>query len=237
VVQAAIDVGISKMILLSTDKAVYPINAMGISKAMAEKIVIAQSRELRERTSPVLCITRYGNVMASRGSVIPMFIERIKAGQEILITDPRMTRFLMSLGESVELVVQAFQNGKQGDIFVQKSPACTIQDLAIALCELFDAPVKSRLIGSRHGEKLFETLLSKEEKTKAMDLGRYWRVPADDRNLNYESFISNGVLASIENDDYNSHNTLRLTVNEIKDLLVTLPLVQEELESWRGKIR
>ena len=234
VVQAAIEANVSKVILLSTDKAVYPINAMGISKAMAEKVILAQARNLTIEAGPIFCITRYGNVMASRGSVIPMFIERIKSGEPILITDQRMTRFLMSLDESVDLVVQAFQKGKQGDIFVQKSPACTIQDLAIAISELFEVDIKTKLIGSRHGEKLYETLLSKEEKTKAQDLGRYWRVPADDRNLNYESYISNGVLASIENDDYNSQNTFRLGIQEIKNLLLTLPLVQEELQSWRG---
>jgi UDP-N-acetylglucosamine 4,6-dehydratase/5-epimerase len=228
VINAAVANGVKRVVLLSTDKAVYPINAMGISKAMAEKVLVARSRTVPEG-GPVLCATRYGNVMASRGSVIPLFIERIRAKQPLGITDPHMTRFLMSLEDSVDLVLHAFENGTQGDIFVQKAPACTIGELAVALSELFDVRLNTKIIGTRHGEKLYESLVSREEMAKAQDMGRYWRVPADNRDLNYELFISQGSPAANAVEDYTSHNTQRLSNSEIKDLLLTLPLVREEL--------
>lgn len=229
VINAAIANNVKRVVLLSTDKAVYPINAMGISKAMAEKVLVAQSRSLSGSGGPVLCATRYGNVMASRGSVIPLFIERIKAGQPLGITDPNMTRFLMSLEDSVDLVLHAFEHGSQGDIFVQKAPASTIGDLAVALSEMFGVPVNTNIIGTRHGEKLYESLVSREEMAKAEDMGRYWRVPADNRDLNYELFISQGSPEANAVDDYTSHNTQRLSVPEIKELLLTLQAVREEL--------
>lgn len=229
VINAAIANNVKRVVLLSTDKAVYPINAMGISKAMAEKVLVAQSRSLSGSGGPVLCATRYGNVMASRGSVIPLFIERIKAGQPLGITDPNMTRFLMSLEDSVDLVLHAFEHGSQGDIFVQKAPASTIGDLAVALSEMFDVPVNTNIIGTRHGEKLYESLVSREEMAKAEDMGRYWRVPADNRDLNYELFISQGSPEANAVDDYTSHNTERLSVPEIKELLLSLRYVRDEL--------
>lgn len=233
VISAAIANGVKRVVLLSTDKAVYPINAMGISKALAEKVLVARSRMIADE-GPVLCATRYGNVMASRGSVIPLFIERIRAGEPVGVTDPQMTRFLMSLEDSVDLVLHAFRNGKQGDIFVQKAPACTIGELAIALSELFEVELKKKVIGTRHGEKLYESLVSREEMAKAEDMGRYWRVPADNRDLNYELFISQGSPAANEVEDYTSHNTQRLSIPEIKDLLMTLPLVRKELADHRS---
>lgn len=228
VLQAAIANGVKRLVLLSTDKAVYPINAMGISKALAEKVLVAKARSLRLGDT-VLCATRYGNVMASRGSVIPLFIERIKAGKPMGITDPNMTRFLMSLEDSVDLVLHAFTYGEQGDLFVQKAPACTIGDLALAISELFGLPHQVQLIGTRHGEKLYESLVSREEMAKATDMGRYWKVPADNRDLNYELFISQGSQEANAVDDYTSHNTHRLSVQQVKDLLLTLPLVRQEL--------
>lgn len=230
VITAALLNRVKRLVLLSTDKAVYPINAMGISKAMAEKVLVARSRMMLP-DDPVLCATRYGNVMASRGSVIPLFIERIKAGQELGVTDPAMTRFLMSLEESVDLVLHAFNNGAQGDMFVQKAPACTIGDLATALCELFEVPERIRIIGTRHGEKLYESLVSREEMAKAHDMDRYWRIPADNRDLNYELFISEGSPQANLVDDYTSHNTRRLSVAEVKSMLLTLPYVQNALAS------
>ena len=230
VIRAAIANGVQRLVLLSTDKAVYPINAMGISKAMAEKILIAKSRTLSSGDT-VLCATRYGNVMASRGSVIPLFIERVKAGMPMGLTDPKMTRFLMSLDESVDLVLHAFMHGQQGDLFVQRAPASTIGELSIAISELFSVEHKVQLIGTRHGEKLFETLVSREEMAKATELNRYWKIPADNRDLNYELFISKGSTSTNEVDDFTSHNTKRLNIKEIKDLLLTLPLVRRELES------
>jgi UDP-glucose 4-epimerase len=231
VIDAVLANGVERMVLLSTDKAVYPINAMGISKAMAEKVLIARSRSAN--SGSVLMATRYGNVMASRGSVIPLFIERVRARKELCITDPNMTRFLMSLQDSVDLVLHAFNNGTQGDLFVQKAPATTICDLAIAVSELFGEPLRQRIIGTRHGEKLFESLLSREEMVKAEDKGRYWRVPADNRDQNYELFISEGEPRANEIEDYTSHNTERLSVAQTKDLLLTLPYVQEQLDQHR----
>jgi len=229
VLNAAIDRDVKRVVMLSTDKAVYPINAMGISKAMAEKLLIAKSRTV-PNNGPVLCATRYGNVMASRGSVIPLFVEKIKAGMPLTITDPNMTRFLMSLEESVDLVLHAFQSGEQGDIFVQKAPASTIADLAQAIQELFNAKADIKIIGTRHGEKLYESLVSREEKVKAEDIGRYYRIPADNRGLNYDKFILEGEPEANSLDDYTSHSTARLTVPQIKNLLLTLDYIQEELK-------
>lgn len=228
VLNAAIANGVQRVVLLSTDKAVYPINAMGISKSMAEKVLVAKARTVREG-GPVLCATRYGNVMASRGSVIPLFMEKIRAGQPMRVTDPNMTRFLMSLEDSVDLVLHAFQHGNQGDIFVQKAPASTIGDLAVALNKMFGTTAPTEVIGTRHGEKLYETLVSREEMAKAEDAGRYYRVPADNRDLNYELFISEGSPSANVVDDYTSHNTERLSVGEIIKLLLTLPEVRENL--------
>ena len=234
VIEAAVTAGVSRLVLLSTDKAVYPINAMGISKAMAEKVLIARSRRLFDKTR--LTVTRYGNVMASRGSVIPLFIERVRAGEPMGLTDPSMTRFLMSLEDSVDLVLHAFEHGCQGDLFVQKAPASTIGDLAQAISELFEVPLRQQIIGTRHGEKLFESLLSREEMAKAIDMGRYWRVPADNRSQNYELYISEGEPHANSLDDYTSHNTDRLSVEQIKSLLLTLPYVRRELAAHKRSL-
>jgi UDP-glucose 4-epimerase len=231
VINAAIDAQVKKVICLSTDKAAYPINAMGISKAMMEKVFIAKSRTVDE-TQTLICGTRYGNVMASRGSVIPLFIEQIKNGNAITITDPNMTRFLMSLEEAVELVVFAFENAKAGDIMVQKSPASTIRDLAQALKELFSVDNEIKIIGTRHGEKLYETLLTKEEHVVAQDFPGYYRVPADTRDLNYDKFFVEGDEQVSSEEEYNSHNTYRLSVDEIKEKLMKLEYVRNEVESW-----
>ncbi|HQH49984.1 MAG TPA: polysaccharide biosynthesis protein [Candidatus Cloacimonadota bacterium] len=228
VLRAAIEARVKKVIVLSTDKAVYPINAMGMSKAIMEKVMVAYSRQQKEHGT-VLCGTRYGNVMASRGSVIPLFIEQIKAGKPITITDPSMTRYLMSLEEAVELVVYAYQNGIQGDIFVQKSPASTIGDLAQALVELFDSKTEIRIIGTRHGEKKHETLVNREEMAKAVDLPGYYRIPADVRDLNYGKYFENGEAKVSEVEDYTSDNTRRLSVHEVKEKLLSLQYVRDEL--------
>lgn len=229
VLRAAIANHAKKAIVLSTDKAVYPINAMGMSKALMEKVMVAISRQ-QPNGRTVLCGTRYGNVMASRGSVIPLFIEQIKTGKAITITDPTMTRYLMSLEEAVELVIYAYQNGKQGDIFVQKSPASTVIDLAQALIELFDAKTEVKIIGTRHGEKKHETLVNREEMAKAIDLPGYYRIPADTRDLNYEKYYKDGKVEIAEVDDYTSENTYRLNVEEIKEKLLTLQYVRDELD-------
>lgn len=228
VLNAAIANNVQRVVSLSTDKAVYPINAMGISKAMAEKVLVAKSRTVKGRGT-VLCATRYGNVMASRGSVIPLFVEKIKAGLPLTVTDPKMTRFLMSLEESVDLVLHAFEHGQQGDIFVQKAPASTIEDLAQALKELFNSEALVKVIGTRHGEKLYESLVSREEMAKAEDMGRYFRIPADNRDLNYDKFILDGQPEANDIDDYTSHNTKRLSVDEIKDILLNLSYIQGEI--------
>lgn len=228
VLNAAIANQVKRVVVLSTDKAVYPINAMGISKAMAEKVVVAKSRSIPE-SGPVVCCTRYGNVMASRGSVIPLFIDQIKANEPLTITDPHMTRFLMSLEDSVDLVLHAFEHAEQGDIFVQKAPASTIADLAHALCQLFHSSSEVRVIGTRHGEKLYESLISREEMAKADDMGRYYRIPADNRDLNYKKYFVEGETHISEVEDYTSHNTERLTVPEVKDLLMKLGYVREVL--------
>lgn len=228
VLNAAIANSVQRVVSLSTDKAVYPINAMGISKAMAEKILIARSRMVKSGGT-VLCATRYGNVMASRGSVIPLFVDKIKAGLPLTVTDPKMTRFLMSLEDSVDLVLHAFEHGEQGDIFVQKAPASTIEDLAQALQELFNKESEIKIIGTRHGEKLYESLVSREEMAKAQDMGRYYRIPADNRDLNYDKFILSGQPEANNVDDYTSHNTTRLNVAEIKELLLSLTYIKEEI--------
>lgn len=229
VIDAVIAHGVQRMVLLSTDKAVYPINAMGISKAMAEKVLVARALDLPSGKI-VLTATRYGNVMASRGSVIPLFIERLRAGESMGVTDPRMTRFLMSLEQSVDLVLHAFTHAAQGDLFVQKAPACTLQDLAIALSKIFEVPHKQHIIGTRHGEKLFESLVSREEMAKAVDMGDYWRIPADNRDQNYELYITEGSTKVNEASDYTSHNTYRLNIDEIVELLSTLPYVRQQLD-------
>jgi UDP-N-acetylglucosamine 4,6-dehydratase len=230
VLNAAIANGVKRVVVLSTDKAVYPINAMGISKAMAEKIMVARSRMIPE-SGTVVCATRYGNVMASRGSVIPLFINQIKKGEPITVTDPNMTRFLMSLEDSVDLVLHAFEHACQGDIFVQKAPASTVADLAQALKELFGSPSPVKVIGTRHGEKLYESLISREEMAKAEDMERYFRIPADNRDLNYNKYFVEGEAHISELDDYTSHNTQRLSVAEIKQLLLTLDYIRQELDA------
>ena len=228
VLDAATANGVKRVIVLSTDKAVYPINAMGISKAMAEKLMIAKSRS-QSPTEAILCATRYGNVMASRGSVIPLFVSQIKAGKPLTITDPEMTRFLMSLEDSVDLVEYAFKHADQGDLFVQKAPASTVADLAQALKELFNSSVPINIIGTRHGEKLFESLISREEMAKAEDMGNYFRVPADNRDLNYAQYFTEGEEKIANFDDYTSHNTERLNIAQVKELLLKLDFIREEL--------
>ncbi|MEL3960612.1 nucleoside-diphosphate sugar epimerase/dehydratase [Lysinibacillus endophyticus] len=232
VLTAAIECGVKKVICLSTDKAAYPINAMGISKAMMEKVFVAKSKTVSPENT-LICGTRYGNVMASRGSVIPLFIEQIKNGTPLTVTDPNMTRFLMSLEEAVELVVFAFQYAKAGDIMVQKSPASSIGDLAQALKELFHVDNEVKIIGTRHGEKKYETLLIKEEYAVAEDLGSYYRVPADHRDLNYEKYFEEGNQKLTKIEEYNSNNTKILTVSEIKEILLKIDYVQNELKKWR----
>ena len=229
VMNAAIANNVKRVVLLSTDKAVYPVNAMGMSKAMMEKLMIAKSRTV-EGGGPILCATRYGNVMASRSSVIPLFVGQLKDGLPLTITDPSMTRFLMSLEESLDLVLHAYENASQGDIFVQKAPAATIEVLAQALKELFgkDNPVK--VIGIRHGEKLYETLISREEIVKAQDMGRYYRIPADVRDLNYNKYYVDGNVEENSMDDYTSHNTERLSVKDVKKALLDLQYIQDQLK-------
>jgi UDP-N-acetylglucosamine 4,6-dehydratase len=230
VLNAATACGVSRVVVLSTDKAVYPINAMGISKAMAEKIVVARSRVQCEGET-VFCVTRYGNVMASRGSVIPLFVSQLKEGKPVTITDPNMTRFLMSLEDSVDLVLYAYEHGSQGDIFVQKAPSSTVGDLAQALKELFGKDNPVRVIGTRHGEKLYESLISREEMAKAHDMGGYYRIPADNRDLNYSQYFSEGEADISKFDDYTSHNTKRLNSSEVKSLLLTLDYIKNELHA------
>lgn len=234
VLSAAIDYGVKKVICLSTDKAAYPINAMGISKAMMEKVFVAKSKTV-DPARTLICGTRYGNVMASRGSVIPLFVEQIKSRQPLTVTDPNMTRFLMSLEEAVELVIFAFKNAEAGDIMVQKSPACTIGDLAQAIKEIFNADNEIKIIGTRHGEKLYETLLTKEEHVVAQDLGGFYKVPADKRDLNYDKYFIEGNEELQHIDDYNSHNTQRLGIEQIKDKLLNLEYINEELRNWGNK--
>ncbi|KJW02559.1 UDP-glucose 4-epimerase [Rickettsia endosymbiont of Ixodes pacificus] len=230
VLSAAINNKVAKVIVLSTDKAVYPINAMGLSKALMEKLAVAKAR-MCSQGETVLCVTRYGNVMASRGSVIPLFINQIKQDKDLTITEPSMTRFLMSLVDSVDLVLYAFEHGRQGDIFVQKAPASTIEVLARALQEIFGSKNEIRFIGTRHGEKHYESLVSSEEMAKADDLGGYYRIPMDGRDLNYAKYFVEGEKKVALLEDYNSHNTKRLNLEEVKELLLNLDYVQEELKN------
>lgn len=226
VIEAAILHKVKKVVCLSTDKAAYPINAMGISKALMEKVAISASRNAIETT---ICLTRYGNVMASRGSVIPLFVNQIKKSSEITITDPKMTRFLMSLSDAVELVLFAFEHGNSGDLFVNKAPAGSIGDLAIALKELFEAENNVTIIGTRHGEKLYETLCTREEMIKAQDMGDFYRIPSDNRDLNYAQYFSEGEEDISKIEDYHSHNTTQLSISEMKELLMKLPFIRNEL--------
>lgn len=230
VLNAASAQGVKRVIVLSTDKAVYPVNAMGISKAMAEKIMVAKAR-MQQSGETVFCATRYGNVIASRGSVIPLFVSQIKSGQPITITDPNMTRFLMSLEDSVDLVLCAFSNGQQGDIFVQKAPASTMDNLGRAVRELFNSDVATRVIGTRHGEKLYESLISREEMAHASDMGDYYRIPADNRDLNYAKYFSEGEEKISYFDDYTSHNTRLLNVEDLKEFLLKLDYIKEQLNA------
>jgi UDP-N-acetylglucosamine 4,6-dehydratase len=226
VMRAAVANEVKRCVVLSTDKAVYPINAMGISKAMMEKVMVAKSR-LCDPGKTVLSATRYGNVMASRGSVIPLFLGQLQAGKPLTITDPSMTRFLMSLQESVDLVLYAFENARPGDIFVHKAPASTVGDLAQAMKDLLRAAIDIKIIGTRHGEKLYESLVSREEMARAEDLGDYYRIPADSRDLNYDKYFVEGELGISEFNDYTSHNTRRLNIQQVKEVLMKLDIIQE----------
>ena len=230
VIRSAIMNNVKKMIMLSTDKAVYPINAMGQSKALMEKVLIASGRNLTKKTDTSLALTRYGNVMASRGSIIPLVVNQIKTGSEITITDPSMTRFLMSLDDSVDLVMYAFKNSEQGDLFIQKSPASTINDLVLALLKVFKANNDIKIIGTGHGEKLYESLVSREEMIKSEDLGEYYRIPADYRDLNYSNYFTEGNSDISKIEDYNSHNTKRLNVDETAELLMELDFIKDQLK-------
>ena len=233
VLEAAARNDVKKVVVLSTDKAVYPINTMGMSKAMMEKLAISKARDSRvQKNGGIICATRYGNVMASRGSIIPLFIKQIKEGKPLTITDSRMTRFMMSLKDSVNLVLFAFENAEPGDIFVQKSPAATVETLAKALKELFNANNEIQIIGARHGEKMYESLCGREEMAKAIDMEKFYRVPADFRDLNYTKYVQEEGHLLVE-DEYNSNNTKQLNVEELKELLLTIDYVQDELKSWK----
>lgn len=231
---AAIEAGVKKVICLSTDKAAYPINAMGTSKAMMEKVFVAKSRTI-EPEETLICGTRYGNVMCSRGSVIPLFIDQIKQGLPLTVTEPKMTRFIMSLEEAVELVVYAFENASTGDIMVQKAPACTIEVLAQAVKELFEADNEIKIIGIRHGEKMYETLLTNEECARAIDMGNYYRVPADQRDLNYDKYFKEGSTERAKLSEFNSNNTTILNVEQVKEKLLELKYIRDELEAWKKR--
>ncbi|MGD8778953.1 MAG: polysaccharide biosynthesis protein [Ignavibacteria bacterium] len=228
VLDSAYENGAKKVIVLSTDKAVYPINAMGMSKALSEKVMIAKSRSF-DGNGTIFCGTRYGNVMASRGSVIPLFVEQIKSGNPITITEPKMTRYMMTLEDAVDLVLFAFQNGKPGDIFVQKSPAATIEILAQALLDLYNAKNEIKIIGIRHGEKIYETLVNREEMVKAIELENYYRIPADTRDLNYNKFFTEGEVKEIQAEEYTSHNTYQLNLEETKELLLKLNFIRKDV--------
>ena len=229
--QSAVDHGVKKVICLSTDKAAYPVNAMGTSKAMMEKVIVAKARTISpEKTT--ICCTRYGNVLCSRGSVVPLFISQIKEGKPLTITEPSMTRFVMSLEEAVELVVYAFQNAESGDIMVQKAPACTIEVLAQAVKEIFGSKEETKIIGIRHGEKMYETLLTNEECANAIDMGNFYRVPSDKRGLNYDKYFTDGNIKRAELSEFNSNNTELMTVEEVKEKLLSLSYVQNELKDW-----
>jgi len=227
VLDSAVEHGVKRMIVLSTDKAAYPINAMGISKAMMEKVAIAKARSLGDDAITTICCTRYGNVMASRGSVIPLFVDQMAAGKDLTITDPNMTRFMMTLDDAVDLVLYAFKHGQNGDLFVQKAPAATIEVLAKAIIDLYQSTSQVRVIGTRHGEKLYETLVTREEMAKSEDMGDYFRIPADNRDLNYDKYFVEGQEEVSLIDDYHSHNTARLDVEGMKKLLLKLDFVRE----------
>ena len=231
VLTAAIDAGVKTVICLSTDKAAYPVNAMGTSKAMMEKVVVAKSRTVAPEKTKICC-TRYGNVLCSRGSVVPLWIDQIKAGNPITITEPSMTRFVMSLEEAVDLVLFAFENGESGDILVQKAPACTIEVLAKAVAELFNPETEIRVIGIRHGEKMFETLLTNEECANAIDMGDFYRVPADKRGLNYDKYFKDGDIDRAQLSEFDSNNTNLMTVEEVKEKLLSLQYIQDVLADW-----
>lgn len=234
VLTAAIEAGVKKVICLSTDKAAYPVNAMGTSKAMMEKVFVAKSRTVSPKKT-LICGTRYGNVLCSRGSVVPLFIEQLKSGKPLTITEPKMTRYIMSLEEAVELVAFAFENAESGDIMVQKAPACTIEVLAQAVKELFGVESETKIIGIRHGEKMYETLLTNEECANAMDMGDFYRVPADKRDLNYDKYFTDGNEGRTQLEEYNSNNTELLNIEEVKAKLLTLDYIKEELEAWRNR--
>lgn len=235
VLNAAIASKVKKVVCLSTDKAAYPINAMGMSKALMEKVIVAKGRNLKDDETTI-CLTRYGNVMASRGSVIPLFIDQIRHGKPITITDPNMTRFMMSLDQAVDLVLFAFKNGKNGDLFIQKSPAATIEVLAHAMKDILGRPEHEvKIIGTRHGEKLYEVLMTKEEKVRAVDMGDYFRVPADGRDLNYSKYFEDGQKVITQADEYNSHNTYRLNEEELKQMILDLYEIQDELKEFGVK--
>lgn len=234
VLTVAIEAGVKKVICLSTDKAAYPVNAMGTSKAMMEKVFTAKSRTV-SGDKTLICGTRYGNVMCSRGSVIPLFIDQIKNGQPLTVTDPNMTRFIMSLEEAVELVIFAYENAETGDIMVLKSPACTVGVLAQAVKELFDVDNEIKIIGIRHGEKMYETLLTKEEAAKAIDMGDFFKVPMDKRDLNYDKYFNEGNHELALTDEFNSNNTTILDVEGVKEKLLTLSYIREEIEAWRNR--
>ena len=234
VLTAAIEAGVKKVICRSTDKAAYPINAMGTSKAMMEKVIVAKSRTV-EQDKTLICCTRYGNVMCSRGSVIPLFIDQIKEGKPLTVTEPKMTRFIMSLEEAVELVVFAFKNANSGDIMVQKAPACTIEVLAKAVKELFCVDNEIKIIGIRHGEKMYETLLTNEECARAIDMGNFFRVPADQRDLNYDLYFKEGNQERTKLSEFNSNNTELLGVEEVKKKLLELKYIRDEIEAWNNK--
>lgn len=234
VLTAAIEAGVKKVICLSTDKAAYPVNAMGTSKAMMEKVFVAKSRTVSPKKT-LICGTRYGNVLCSRGSVVPLFIEQLKSGKPLTITEPKMTRYIMSLEEAVELVAFAFENAESGDIMVQKAPACTIEVLAQAVKELFGVESETKIIGIRHGEKMYETLLTNEECANAIDMGDFYRVPADKRDLNYDKYFTDGNEGRTQLEEYNSNNTELLNVEEVKAKLLTLDYIKEELEAWRNR--
>ena len=229
VLESAIAHGVKNVVVLSTDKAAYPINAMGISKAMMEKVAIAKGRTLGKEAKTIICCTRYGNVMASRGSVIPLWVDQIKSGKPITVTDPNMTRFMMTLDDAVDLVIYAFEHGSNGDLFVQKAPAATLDVLAEALKQLYKVNTEVRTIGTRHGEKLYETLVTREEMAKAIDMGDYYRIPCDTRDLNYDKFFSEGNEEIAKVEDYHSHNTARLDVEGMKQLLLKLRFIREDL--------
>jgi UDP-glucose 4-epimerase len=230
VLESAIQHGVKKVVVLSTDKACYPINAMGMSKGLMEKVAIAKGRALGNDGATIICCTRYGNVMASRGSVIPLWIDQIKSGNDITITDPQMTRFMMTLEDAVNLVLYAFEHGKNGDLFVQKAPAATLEVLAHALLALYQSKSAIKYIGTRHGEKLYESLVTREEMAKSIDVGTYYRIPSDDRDLNYNQYFVEGQKEVSAIEDYHSHNTHRLDVKEMKELLGKLELIQEDLQ-------